>query len=150
MKERKEAYDLIELARRLLPEDEGIDLTDREYTFEEMATMRTRLSGMRRAIDIVNKGLARAWHARDPKGYVEMENVKHWLGITKRNSWMDEGSPLGFAEWLKKQDAELIASILPSSPTYPMRMSPIPAPVRDTFFKKLSGESEASIMSKPV
>lgn len=148
--ERAEALRLIELAERLAPEGEGLDLTDVEYTFEEMATLRTLLSSMRGAIDIVNKALAKAWHEEDPRGYIEMDNVKHWLGITKKNAWQSEEAPLGFAEWLSGQDPELIASILPSSPPYGLRLTPIPAPVRDTFFTKLSSASEASIQSKPL
>jgi len=149
-KERQEVYDLIDLAERLEPESEGIDLTDREYTFEQMAGLRGRLSRMRKAIDIINKGLARAWHDSDPRGYVELENVKHWLGITKKVAWLDDNAPLLFAMWLRKQDAETIALILPSQPPYGLRMSPIPEAAKDTFFRKLSGAEQASIQSKPL
>lgn len=149
-KERQEVYDLIDMAERLGPEGEGLDLTDREYTFEQMAGLRGRLSRMRKAIDIVNKGLALAWHTKDPRGYVELENVKHWLGITKKVAWVDEDTPLQFAKWLKKQDANTIALILPSQPPYGLRMSPIPEAAKDTFFRKLSGAEQASIQSKPL
>ncbi len=147
---RKEAYRLIELAQRIGPEGEGIELTDMEYEFQEMAELRNLLSSVRKAIDIVNKGLARAWHAKDPKGYVELENVKHWLGITKKNGWQDAEAPLRFATWLKEQDPELIAAILPSAPPYGLRMTPLPSGIFDSFFEKLSSSSEASIQSKPL
>jgi hypothetical protein len=149
-KQRQEAYELIELGEKLGPEDEGIDLTDKEYTFEQMAGLRGRLSRMRKAIDLVNKGLAAAWHKKDPKGYFEDEHEKHWLGITKKVAWMDEDTPLAFAKWLKKQDAKTIALILPSQPPYGLRMTPIPEAARDTFFVKLSGAEQASIQSKPL
>ena len=149
-KERREAYDLIELSEKLVPEGEGIDLTDRDYTFEEMASLRNRLSTMRKAIDVANKGLAKAWYEKDKDHYFEDEYNKHWLGITKKVAWMDSDTPLAFAKWLKKQPAKTIELILPSQPPYGLRTTPIPEAAKDTFFIKLSSAEQASIQTKPL
>jgi len=145
---RLEMQGLIDLAERIGPEAEGVDLTDRDYEFEDMAMLRSRFATMRRAIDIVNKGLAKAWHDKDPKGFYEDEQMKYWLGFSKKQQWQDpEVSPEGFASWLKEQDVETIAAIVPA---YGVRIGKVDPVARATFFDEVKGSAQATIQSKPL
>ena len=144
---RVEMRELLELAERVGPEGEGLDLTDRDYEFENMAQLRSRFATMRSAIDIVNKGLAKAWHAKDPKGFYEGENMKFWLGFSKKQQWQDDTSAEGFAAWLKEQPVEDIARIVSA---YGIRIGQVDKAARATFFDEVKGSQQATIQSKPL
>ena len=144
---RLEMNELIDLAERVGPEGEGLDLTDRGYEFEDMARLRSRFATMRRAIDIVNKALAKAWYDKDPKGYIELDNLKYWLGASKKQQWQNDDSARGFATWLKKQDVDTIAAIV--SP-YSVRIGQVDKAARATFFDEEKDENQATIQSKPL
>lgn len=126
-----EAHALIDLAVLLAPEAEGVDLSDKEYTPQQMAELKDRLSRMRKAIDVVNKGLATEWLAQDPEGRVEVDELTYYLGYNSGWVFQDDMS-LPFAKWLKKQTAETIEAIVPDRS---LRLTPI-GDARDTFFRK--------------
>jgi len=128
-----EAHALIDLATLLAPEAEGIDLEDKEYTPEQMAMLKDKLSHMRRAIDLVNKGLAQEWMRQDPDGdqRVEVDNLTYYLGYN--SGWVfQDGMSLPFAKWLKKQTAENIEAIVPDRS---LRLTPM-GDAKDTFLRK--------------
>lgn len=143
----KEAHRLIDLATKLLPEDEGMDLTDMEYEVEDMARLRDKLSSMRHAIDGVNKALAEAWYELDPNMMkkVEVDGLGYYLGTNTAWVWMDEGSSLGFAKWLKKQQATLIEAIVPERT---VRRTMMPDEVKDTFFRKRTTSESLTIKNR--
>ena len=60
MNELTQAHELIDLALTLVPEDEGIDLTDLELSIEDTVRVKNALSRMRSAIDSLNRALAEA------------------------------------------------------------------------------------------
>ena len=144
---RVEMRELLELAGRLGPEGEGLDLTDREYDFENMAQLRARFATMRSSIDIVNKALARAWHDKDPDGYYESEHMKWWLGYSKKQAWQSDESAEGFATWLKEQDVDVVARIVTA---YGVRIGQVDKAARATFFDEVKGSAQATIQSKPL
>ena len=142
-----EAYELVELATMLLPEAEGIDISDKEYDLEDLAVLRMRAASIRHACDVVSRALANEWKRLGEHDLIELDGNKHWLGTTKRMEYQDEEKALAFAEWLKEQDAETIVKILPKKPG-PIRKTSLGA-ARDSFFKDVSEGSE-SIQSKPL
>ncbi len=145
--DRQEAQELINLAIRLGPEDEGLDLTDREYNLEQLAALRLTLSTIRGACDIAANGLAAAWADIDPDGYIEMDGLKFWLGKVKGKRWVDDTSAFGFADWLKKQDVETIASILAP---YGLKVGQIDKAARNTFLDETPGVAKSTIQNKPI
>ena len=142
-----EAHRLIDLATKLLPEGEGLDVSDMEYKFEDMAKLRDKLSHMRHAIDGVNKALAEAWFEKDPEQMekVEVDGLPYYLGVNTAWVWMDETASLGFAKWLKKQPASLIEAIVPERT---VRRTMMPDSVKDSFFRKRKTSESVTIKSR--
>ncbi len=92
--------------------------------------------------------MAKAWHDKDPDGFFQDESMKFWLGFSKKQAWQDpEVSPEGFASWLKEQDVETIAAIIPA---YGVRIGQVDPVARATFFDEVKGSAQATIQSKPV
>jgi len=104
-----EALELIELARKLGPEGEGIEFVDREWTIEELVQLRSHLSTMRKSIDIVNSGLARYWDEAFPGERHKDDYVEWFVGKTKVRSVVD---PDLFLEWVASLDAEQLTRLV--------------------------------------
>ncbi len=140
-----EAHRLIDLATLLVPESEGIDLTDNEYEVQDMARLKDKLSSMRRTIDIINKGLATAWYEKDEDGRADVDGLEYYLGRNTAWVWQDEDSGLGFAKWLKKQSAETVEAIVPDRS---IRIGQVPESARDSFFRKRVTSESLTIKNK--
>ena len=105
----KEMLELIDLAKRLGPEDEGIDISDREYTPEQMAGIRSLLSTTRKAIDVVGAALAIEWDT-EYKGEYYNDGANIWsVGRTKGKKVID---PDAFYAWLATKDADEMSKLI--------------------------------------
>ena len=139
-------YDLLDLAHRLGPEDEGIDLSDLDLSAEQMADLRSRASSIRKSCDIVGKALALEWE-RQEIGTRFIDNHQWWVGGTKTMHYQNEEAALAFAKWLKEQDPETIVAILPKNPNV-LRKTPLGG-ARATFFDD-TYEGTERLQNKPI
>jgi hypothetical protein len=141
-----EAHKLIDLALLVWPEGEGLDLTDRGYSLEEVVRLKTVLSRMRKGIDFVNKALAVAWY--DQFGMAQTIDLddEHWWIAPERGFKFQPGMARPFAEWLKAQDPEQIEALIPD---YGLRRGALPKAARDTFFQEPQTSADSKIKSKP-
>ena len=136
------ATELIRLAQMVGPEDEGLDLSDLEYTIEQMAHLRSELSGQRRAIDMVNKALAQAWDVQYGNGVYEDEFKEWYLGRAKGKRVID---PEVFYAWLATKDADELARLVSASAIKVGGMSPAE---RDSLLDETSTQKELSINNR--
>lgn len=136
------ATELIRLAITVGPEDEGLDLSDLEYTIEQLALLRNELSGQRRAIDMVNKALAQAWDAQYGNGVFEDEFKEWYLGRAKGKRVID---PDTFYAWLATKDADELARLVSASAIKVGGMTPAE---RDSLLDETSTQKELSINNR--
>jgi len=104
-----ESSDLLELARKLAPEGERLDLTDREYTLDELVELRAHLATMRKSIDVVNNGLANYWDEVFPGELYEDEYKVWWVGKTRQRKAVDGEMLVG---WFSSLDEERVAKMV--------------------------------------
>jgi len=144
---RAEALELIELARKLGPEGEGIEFADREWTMEELVQLRSHLSAMRTGIDIVNSGLARYWDETFPGEKFMMDHTEWSVGKTRVRRVVD---PDLFIEWVASLDAEQLATLVnPNRLVTVVKTSGMSPAERDTHLsEEYSQTSGISIKSK--
>lgn len=141
---RAEASNLLAIAERLNPEGEGLDLTDRDYTVQQMAELRSYLSSMRSGVDAVNGGLARAWEAEHlGESYVDGTN-KWWVGRAKKKEWIKDA---GFHDWLATLDADRLATLINPNT---IKVGGLTPAERETFFDESKRTDRLSIQSKPI
>jgi len=126
----QQANELIELAMFLGPEDEGMDLTDQDYELADLVTLKNRLSGIYKAITVVNAALADYWIRIHTGDEYTTEHDRYYVSGTKEVQWMDDDSPFGFAEWLKEQDVSTIVKVVSLKG---LRRSAMPKVIQDTF-----------------
>jgi hypothetical protein len=143
---RAEAHDLIDLATLLGPEGEGLDLSDRDYTIADTAHLKVMLSSMRTAIDMVNAALAQVWFEEDAKARFLIGDVQYWVAPNTKKQYQ-EGQEIPFAKWLKEQDPETIAAIVP---VYALRTTPMSQEAVDTFLSKEKTNDQVRIQSRKV
>ena len=136
------ATELIRLALMVGPEDEGLDLSDLEYTIEQLAHLRSELSSQRRAIDMVNKALARAWDENYGNEVYEDEFKEWYLGRPKGKKVIDTET---FYAWLATKDADELSRIVSTSAVKVGGMSPVE---RDTLLDETSTQKELTINSR--
>lgn len=136
------ATELIRLASMVGPEDEGLDLSDLEYTIEDMAHLRSELSSQRRAIDMVNKALAVAWDDNYGNGVYEDEFKEWYLGRSKGKRIID---PEVFYMWLATKDADELARLVSASAIKVGGMTPAE---RDSLLDETSTQKELSINNR--
>ena len=136
------ATEMIRLAQMVGPEDEGLDLSDLEYTIEQMAHLRSELSGQRRAIDMVNKALAQAWDVQYGNGVYEDEFKEWYLGRAKGKRVID---PDTFYAWLATKDADELARLVSASAIKVGGMTPAE---RDSLLDETSTQKELSINNR--
>jgi len=100
---------LLDLAMRLMPEGEGIDLTDKDYETEDLVALKNRVSTIRSACDVVNHALARVWK-NDHLGerYVDEFNT-YYLDKTRGKKAIDRKA---FYEWLATKDAAELSTLV--------------------------------------
>jgi hypothetical protein len=140
---RKESSSLLALAGKLQPEGEGLDLTDQEYSTEEMVELRSYLSSMRRNIDLVNKALAKAW-AADHKGKNYDDGYSTWyVAPTKGKRVID---PDTFYAWMASLTPTRLSKVISATAVKVGGMTPAE---RETFLDEEPTSEQVSIQSKP-
>lgn len=135
--------ELIALADMVQPEGEPLDLTDREYTIEHMSQLRSRLSQIRRDIDLINNALARAWD-KDHRDKVTNDGANIWyVGRTKGKKVVDADM---FFEWLATRTPDELRRLITPTNTKVSGMTPSE---RETHFDESEVNDRLSIKSKP-
>ncbi len=142
---RAEAHELIDLATFLSVEGEGVDVTDRQYTIEELAQLKYVLGSMRTGIDVASRALAQAWVEADRFGQATVGEETYYLGINKKVQWKDSDAETDFAAWLITQDAETVAAIVPA---YGIRIGQVPEKIRKAFFNEEPKDDQLRIKTK--
>ncbi len=142
---RAEAHELIDLATFLSVEGEGVDLTDRQYTIEEMAQLKYVLGSMRTGIDAVSRALAAAWAETDRFAQANIGEESYYLGKQKRVKWKDANAEKDFAAWLTKQSEDVVAAIVPA---YGIRIGQVPEKIRKAFFNEEPTDDDLRIRTK--
>lgn len=106
---RKEVTGLLALAKRLGPEDEGLDLSDKEYTMEQMAEIRSLISSQRKSIDMISAALAVEWGEKySHESYDDGHNT--WsLGRTKGKVIVNNDQ---FYKWLATKNADQLSKLV--------------------------------------
>jgi hypothetical protein len=134
----RSAMDLIDLALKLLPEGEGIDLGDQDYDdVTDIIRLRYTLTRIGNAVKEVNRALAIEWEERfDPDEWVELEGNVWSLGTNRKVVYI-EGMEEAFGEWVKDQPAEKIAKIMPARS---LRVTHMGNAARDTFLDTNAGK----------
>lgn len=134
---------LVKLAIRLGAEDEGIDISDHDYSMEQLASMRSFLSSQRRAIDIVSKALAVYWNDE----YQSMQyddGVNDWrVGKTKGKKVID---PDAFYEWMATLSPTRLKRLVSTSA---VKVGGFDGPERSTFLDETPVNDKLSLNSKP-
>ncbi len=139
---REESDSLLNLARRLGPEGEGIEI-DNEYELEEVVQIRSFLSATRTAVDVVNKGLAKLWLREFPNVRYSDEFVEWYLGQAKGKKILDKDS---FYAWLATLDAERLEKIVSAAS---IKVGGLTETERMTFFDETPTNDTLSIKHKP-
>ncbi len=139
----KEMLELIELAKQLGPEDEGINISDREYTQEQMAGIRSLLGTTRKAIDIVSAALAVEWdEAHNGEYFNDGANI--WsVGRTKGKKVVDLPA---FYAWLATKDADELSKLMPARE---VKVSGMSDAERSTFLDESPTSDKLTLKSKP-
>jgi len=124
---------LIEQARKLAPEAEGFD-PEGPYDLEALVNMRSRLSAMRQAIDLVNGGLARYWDEHFAGEKFEDEYAIWSTGHLKTKSIVD---PDLFIEWVATLNAEELTKVFtPSRLVTVLKLTGLSPAERDTHVQE--------------
>ena len=144
----KMAAELIELGILIAPEAEGLDLSDRDFDMEALAQLRSRLSSMRVAIDLVNKALAVYWHETYPGEKLLTGNVEWKVGRSKTKELVD---PDMFMAFLASKDVDGLARLFnPSRLTSVVKVSGMTPAERETFIIERYTNAGLSIGHKEV
>lgn len=141
---KREVIELLDLAARLNPEGEGLDLTDREYVPEDMAALRGLLSSMRSSIDAINGALARAWDQEHEGESYSDGNNRWWVGRAKKKEWIKDS---GFHKWLETLDADRLATLINPNT---IKVGGLTPAERETFFDESQRTDRLSIQNKPI
>ena len=140
---REMAEHLLDIARRLAPEAEGVDFLDEDFDIDELVQLRAHLSATRKAIDLVNKGLARYWVERYGNASHEDQYETWYVGHTKGKRVYDEPA---FYAWLATKDADELAKLVP---TYSIKLGGMTPVERETFIDETPTSNDVSIQSRP-
>ncbi len=139
----KDALELIDLAKMLAPEAEGIDISDRGYTMQDIAEIRSLMSTMRSAIDTVHTALAKEWN-RQYKGEKYDDGANIWsAGRTKGKKVID---PEALYAWLATKDADELSRLIPA---YNIKVSGMSPEERNTFLDERPANDKLSVKMKP-
>lgn len=133
---------LLEYARLVTPEGEGLELLDQDFSLEELTQLRSFLSQTRTAIDVTNRALAQYWaEVYGDESFTDEVNV-WYLGRTKGKRIIDEYS---FAAWLKEQPTEKVMALVPG---HSIRLTPLTPYERDMFFDETPTSNDVTIQKK--
>lgn len=143
---REMAEHLLDVARRLGPEGEGMEV-DEDFMLDELVQLRSHLSATRKAIDLVNGGLARYWEEHFPGQAFEDEYLVWYVGKSKVRRAADEDMLL---DWFATLDREQLAKVVnPNRLAAILKVSGLSPVERDTLLiEEYSETSGTSIQSK--
>jgi hypothetical protein len=143
---REMAEHLLDVARRLGPEGESLEV-DEDFTIEELVQLRSHLSATRKAIDLVNGGLARYWEKHFPGQQFEDQYLIWYVGKTKVRRAVDEEMLL---EWVAGLNADELAKVVNANRLAAiLKVSGLSPVERDTLLiEEYSETSGTSIQSK--
>jgi hypothetical protein len=133
---------LLDVARRLGPEGEGMEV-DEDFTLDELVQLRSFLSQTRRGIDLVNKALAVYWH-ENFNGQQHQTEYDDWYVAQRKGKRFIEDS--GFFEWLTTLDAERLSKLISPSAVKVSGMSPVE---RETFLDETPTTDTLAIQNRP-
>ena len=137
------SIELLALAHRISNEGEPLDLSDEEFTLEELVQLRSHLSAWRRGIDIVNKALAVYWDD-EYAGRVYDDGINDWsLTRAKTKELVDDDM---FMAFLASRDVEQLKRLFtPSRLTTVIKLSGMTPAERETFILEGRASSGYSI-----
>ena len=142
----KVAFDLMQLADKVAPEGEPLDLTDRDMTLDELVQLRSQLSSWRKAIDLANKALAKYWDEKFPGQKFDNGYGEWSVGNTKMKELV--GDDL-FMEFLASKDADGLKRLFtPSRLATVVKVSGMTPAERDTFISEVFTDAGLSINRK--
>lgn len=139
-----QALELIDLAIRLGPEGEGLELADKDYEMEDLVALKDRLSTMRNAIDIVNRSLASYWWEFYPNKSYRSRYDFHWLGRTRKKRARNKAA---FYEWLATKNTAQLARLVAD---YNIKVGGMSKDERSEYLDESELSMQASIQSKPL
>jgi len=112
---------LVKMAMPLTSEGELLDLTDNEWTMEDIVRMKSYLSTQRKAIDMVNKAFAIYWDEIHHDEVFEEEFTKWSVGTTAGKRIIDDTQ---FFEWLASKSAIELTKLVSATAIKVGGMSP--------------------------
>jgi len=145
----QQIIELMNLARRLGPEGEELDLEDHDFTIEELVEAKSIIGQYRTAGEVVNRALAQYWNNHFEGVALDYGLDTYYLGYNSKRVFR-EGQDLVFAEWLKEQTPEDIAKIVSVGA---IRVSPLgtkDSPLREQFFDEEKTSDDLRIQTRPV
>jgi hypothetical protein len=153
---RRDIYDLIDLALKLLPEDEGLDFSDQPWDAEDMVDIRDRLGQARKAIDKVGLAIADKF-AREvaPVGYSTVVAGGFAATVTettRKPFWIDKTGE-GCATWLQGESVEVVAKLISTESrdgTRRPRLAGLPQVAKDTFIDWIPESANPTLKVYPV
>lgn len=141
MTHRQESAKLVKMAMQVTGEGEPLDLTDLDFSLEDLVGMKAYLSHQRQAIDMVNKALAVYWDTVHFEEVYEEEFTKWSVGSTKGKVILDETT---FYEWLASKSAVELTKLVSASAIKVGGMTPAE---RDTLLDETPTSKNLTIKS---
>ena len=115
------AKGLVEMAMLVTDEGEPLDLTDHDFTMEDIVRIKSLISHQRKAIDMVNKGLAIYWDEIHHDEIFEEEFTKWSVGTTAGKRIINDTT---FYEWLASKSAVELTKLVSATAIKVGGMSP--------------------------
>ena len=143
------ALELMDLARHLGPEGEGIDVNDLDLELEDLIEIKSITAQMRTAGEVVNRALAQYWNDNYEGRSQEYGEDLYFLGYAAKRVFQP-GQDIEFARWVKEQEPEVIVKLFAA---YNIKVSPLGgpgSPLREQFFDEEKTSDDLRIQSKPT
>lgn len=137
----RETYELINLGLKVVPEGEGMDLTDMDYTLDDIVRLKVMLTRIRGVCDAAGRALGELWEEEYYNEATEINGQRWYMGASRKVQFI-EGMEEAFGEWLAAQPPEKIVSIVPART---LRVSKMGNAARDTFLDTKEGNGKRSI-----
>ena len=134
-----QAAALVKLAMKLVDEGEPFDISDLDFTVEDLVRMKSLLSTQRQAIYMVNKSFAVYWDDVHFDEVYEEEFTKWSVGMTAGKVIIDDTA---FYEWLASKSAIQLTKLVSASAIKVGGMTPAE---RDTLLDETPTSKNLSI-----
>ena len=121
--------ELLDLARRIGPEGEGIDVSDLDLSVEDLVEIKSIVGQLRTAGEVVNRALAQEWNDQYKGRAIDYGADTYYLGYASKRIFRP-GADIEFA----------------------IRVSPLgrpDSPLREKFFDEERTSEDLRIVSKP-